>query len=265
MEPNPELTAFKVIIRVVKSLKDGNSFGSEDIVREPLIYAENKAAVKEIILEKYPQFFPNQKIYEKQTKDSAQFFYVLIFPLYESEKMLIKEGEWTCDGCGQVHSNRYISRPRIYHSFSKIHKFCSIDNDDYCLNLYKKTHLSNTDPLDNQAYIRADSKTHIYKITEKATGKCYIGKTQNQPFFRWWTHLTKSTSPFGKYLRSTKITEWTFEVIEILEWNVPNQEVLKRESLYMLEFNSIENGFNTVISNSSAVNHDLLGDDTRTY
>lgn len=65
---------FKAFIRVVKSIafKDTNGFGSfntgfdtVEVVKEPLIEAKDKAEVKTILLEKYPQFFQNGKVYEK--------------------------------------------------------------------------------------------------------------------------------------------------------------------------------------------------------
>ena len=66
------LIAFKAYIRVVKSLNENNRSGMFDSVTvlvEKLIYAKDKAHVKKILLEKYPQFFPTEKINEKETKD----------------------------------------------------------------------------------------------------------------------------------------------------------------------------------------------------
>lgn len=111
IETNP---IFKAFIRVVKSLTSnwGETFGSVDVVREPFIEAKDKSEVKKILLEKYPQFFQNGMVYEKETKDKAQFFYVVIYPLYEYEKKQIDEGQWVCSSCGNVHENKYVSRPR---------------------------------------------------------------------------------------------------------------------------------------------------------
>ena len=85
-----EIKYFKAFIRVVKSLavvKDNfgysNPFDSVEVLREPLIEAKDKSVVKQVLLEKYPQFFQNGKVYEKETKDQAQFFYVVIFELYK--------------------------------------------------------------------------------------------------------------------------------------------------------------------------------------
>lgn len=263
MNQQDDLTAFKVIIRVVKSISGQDSyhsgFGAVDIARIPLVYAKTAKDVDAVILEKYPQFFPTGKVCRRESKDTAQFFYALVYPLYDHELMEIKDGAWTCDGCGQVHENTYVARPRYYSSFSKDLRFCrgENENNDYCLNLYKKTHLSESQLSDDMNYVRADSPTYIYKITEKLTGKCYIGKTRNEPFFRWWNHLKHSQSPFGRYLSESKLSDWTFEVLEIVDWNVPDTEVFKIESTYILEHNSIENGFNSLISSKQAKNLEL--------
>jgi hypothetical protein len=245
--------AFKAFIRVVKSLNSGSDFDSVTIEKEPLIFAKDKSEVKKIMLEKYPQFFQNGKVYEKETKDQAQFFYVVIFPLYNWEIELIKEGEWTCSSCGHVHENKYIERPRLNERlFGSDVMFCRSD-DDMCIENYKREKYKNVDFPDDTNYIKTDSPNYIYKCTEKETGKCYIGKTRNAPFFRWWNHLTKSNSPFGLYLRQTKLSDWSFEVLEELPNNISDNEVFRIESEYIVKFDSINNGFNSLISNSCAV------------
>lgn len=249
---------FKAFIRVVKSLNnegDKNFYGGFDtvqIIKEPLIIAENKEDVKKYLLKKYPQFFPKNKVYCRETKDQAQFFYVVIYPLFNNEIELVKNGEWICRYCGEVHENKYVSRP--YYSsrlFGDEILFCNND-DNYCFNSYKKDHFKNIDLPDNEYYVSKESPIFIYKITEKATNKCYIGKTKNAPFFRWWDHLTKSNSPFGLYLRQTRLQDWTFEVINELPYNTEESTVLKIESEKILLNNSINNGFNSIISNKNA-------------
>lgn len=257
---------FKAIIRVVKSIafKDTSEymgFDTVDVLREPLIEANDKSDVKAILVEKYPQFFANGKIYERETKnDKAQFFYVVIFPLYQHEIDLINDGQWTCDYCGHIHENKYVSRPITSNLF--VNKFfCGSDfrngNDvinHSCFDSWKinNYNLSNGNEIpDDLAYIKSYSPTFIYKITEKSTGKSYIGKTRNAPFFRWWNHLTHSGSPFGLYLRTTKLSEWTFEVLEVLPSEINESDVFRIESEYMVKFDSINNGFNSVISNKN--------------
>lgn len=250
-EPIVSKVAFKAIIRVVKSLVKGSDyFNVIDVIKEPLIYATDKKEVKEFLVQQYPQLFPAGKVYEKETKDQAQFFYVVIYPLSQWELDRQNSGSWTCAGCGQVHENLYLSRPRMFLYYGEDYKFCrSEEFENPCLELFKvKTNENGDEPVDNFKYVTKTSPTYIYKITEKASDKCYIGKTRNEPFFRWWSHLTHSRSPFGVYLRTTKISDWSFEVIEILDSSIPDSEVFKKESEYMALYDSIQNGFNQMVS-----------------
>lgn len=243
---------FKAFIRVVKSVNNSD-FASLNQIVEPLIEAKDKIEVKEILLAKYPQFFQNGKIYEKETKDTAQFFYVIIFELYQSEINLINEGEWVCDFCGQKHENKYISKPVIFQNknFCRDNEQIDYNSGSFCLQEFKdKILYANVDNLDN-TYFVGRNPIYIYKITEKQTNKCYIGKTKNHAIWRWWSHLTKNSSPFGIYLKQTKLSDWTFEVLQELDVNTNDNEVFRIESEYIKEFNSIENGFNSVISNKS--------------
>lgn len=255
-----ELSYFKAFIRVVKSLNNESyysNFGSQNIIEERLIEAKDTNHVKQLLLEKYPQFFPNNKIYSKETKDDAQFFYVVIFPLYSWEVKEVKEGNWTCDYCSQTHENKYISKPESGLFGNENYYFCRDNNGDkytksQCLVSFTNEFYKENAIPDSQYYVKEDSLNYIYKITEKATDKCYIGKTRNAPFFRWWNHLTHSCSPFGIYLRQTNLSDWSFEVLEILPSNIEDKDVFRIESEYINKYDSINNGFNTLISNKES-------------
>lgn len=243
---------YKALIRVVKSLSN-STFGSETVIREPVIVCESKEEAKHFMAEKYPQFFPNSKVYSKETKDNAQFFYLLIYDLYAHERRIVEENiSWTCDHCGQVHENEYVSKPRRNERLFGPKRFCRSTDDnnsyDLCMEAYQRSMYEGVELPDDTNYIKIGSPNYIYKVTEKSSGKCYIGKTRNAPFFRWWNHLTHSSSPFGLYLRSTKLSEWSFEVLVELPSNTPYSEIFKIESDYIRQFNSISNGYNSVIS-----------------
>jgi hypothetical protein len=82
----------------------------------------------------------------------------------------------------------------------------------------------------------------IYKITNKHTHKCYIGKTKNAFFGRWYSHFkNRMQTKFGKEIEMYSIVDWTFEVLEI----VYEQDINERERYWINEFNSVENGYNT--------------------
>lgn len=96
----------------------------------------------------------------------------------------------------------------------------------------------------------------IYKITNKITGKIYIGQTIQHFGKRWCEHFyksSKSTAKFHKEIRSYKKTDWTFEVIEEIVYpldiiNDPIERqyyLLERERYYIKLHDSINNGYNT--------------------
>ena len=248
---------YKAFIRIIKGFEVETKTEWEDdkvehfsIIREPLIIAKDKQEVKQILLEKYPQFFQNGKVYERKTKDKFQFFYVVIFELYDYEKRLIEKGKWKCAYCGTEHKNRYEVKPKKHtRLFGDEIEFCGNE----CLNNYKEGHFKKYGFFDGEEYyIKSYSSNYIYKITEKSTGKCYIGKTMNMPFFRWYNHYKHSTSPFGLYLRKTPLSDWTFEVLEVLPSGLTDKEVFKIESDYILKYDALNNGFNTLISNKES-------------
>lgn len=266
-----EKKAFKAYIKIVKSMQERNmDFMTATIVTERLIYAKDKNEVKKILAEKYPQCFPEAKVYERESKNKAQFFFVTIYELSSFDLKAIERGPWACIGCGKTHENRYVNPPKTYGMMGDNYEFCQpLKEEDYrlhaddCLKLYRDEVNKNYDFPDDHSYIRPDSESYIYKITEKDTGKSYIGKTKNMPFFRWFNHLKHSTSPFGVYLRNSSLADWTFEVLRILPPLTVDSEVLRIESEYILKYDSINNGFNKVISNKTACIDDILNSDNK--
>ena len=139
MEKETGLLPFKAFIKIVKSKQPHDmSFIDATIIYEKLIYAKDKKDVKKILMEKYPQFFPENKVYEKESvKNPNQIFYVLIYPLREFEIILMNEGEWVCSGCGQKYENKYLNPPKNYTKIGKDYNFC---------NYYEKGRDPNIDP-----------------------------------------------------------------------------------------------------------------------
>lgn len=95
----------------------------------------------------------------------------------------------------------------------------------------------------------------IYKITCKTTGKCYIGKTTQAFTLRWYQHFYQSANTkFHKAIKEHGICEWTFEVIERIDIpkNVRGGDkekvITERETYWMGVYDSVNNGYNTMIS-----------------
>lgn len=198
------------------------------------IVAENEEEVKEKLKVDYPHIF-NEKVYNRSSKSEKQFFYARIYELSESQVDCINSGEWVCDSCEQKQLNKFDVPVINYNN----KEFCSYECRNNFIN-------KNIDELDSPYYDKGI--TYIYKITQKSTNKCYIGKTINFPFFRWWNHYQHSTSPFGMELKNSDITDWNFEILEVLE-NKSDHEVFTIETNYikLYESNQEEKGFNKQI------------------
>lgn len=94
----------------------------------------------------------------------------------------------------------------------------------------------------------------IYKITNKVTGKCYIGQTTQVFTLRWYQHFFQSTNTkFHKEIKNYSASDWSFEIIECIDkklLNIESSDEMKRhlnerESYYIGLYDSIANGYNT--------------------
>lgn len=96
----------------------------------------------------------------------------------------------------------------------------------------------------------------IYRITNKRTGMCYIGKTRQVFTLRWYQHFFQaSETKFHKAVKGTPVTDWTFEVLEVVliteEFRGKgtaeiDRFICSREKHYIAMYDSVQNGYNTV-------------------
>ena len=90
---------------------------------------------------------------------------------------------------------------------------------------------------------------NIYKITNLATGECYIGQTKKPIEERLRQHFTSKDSP-KLYQAILDYGRKNF-TIELLETCDDNKEVANKiESSYIIKYNSIEQGYNRSVSDS---------------
>ena len=111
---------------------------------------------------------------------------------------------------------------------------------------------------DDDYYYAGDQPPVIYKITNKLTGKCYIGKTLRSFTLRWYEHFFQGTGPkFEEAINGSKYSDWTFEVLEVVDIKKPDNSFLaegdremrernmsEREQFYIDKYDSIKNGYN---------------------
>lgn len=203
-------------------------------IERVIIEAKSKEEVKEEILKEYCDFFPNRKVYQKR-KDK-EFVYCLIYELneYWNEYWCKKSA---CPICGKETSALERANMGIRSQYCS--STCEIKAKE--LSIIQ-------DISSNQIY--------IYRITQKSSGKCYIGKTKKLFIWRWEEHLKGDTgTKFHEELKKIKINDLTFEVLEVLPKGMDDKDVFKIESEYIKQFDSINNGFNTLISNKDVYSY----------
>lgn len=98
----------------------------------------------------------------------------------------------------------------------------------------------------------------IYKITNKATGEVYIGKTTQTIEERFKKHCASSDCPkLNKAILD--YGRLNFEVDILREWDCSEQEANRCESEYIQQYNSIEKGYNSMYSHPDFKNPEGAG------
>ena len=90
----------------------------------------------------------------------------------------------------------------------------------------------------------------IYRVFNRLTGMSYVGKTTQVFTLRWYQHFYHGGKcKFHDAIKASKKEDWDFSIIETVV--TPKDEdldcfVATREQFWIDEFDSIENGYNTV-------------------
>jgi len=101
------------------------------------------------------------------------------------------------------------------------------------------------------AYSRKIPMPFIYKLTNKVTCKYYVGKSEQAFCMRWKQLFTcKSNTKISNAIEDSNITDWTFEVLELIDINMTNDilnHVLNREAYWIVKLDSINKGYNVLV------------------
>lgn len=194
------------------------------------VKAENKKIAKQLIEEEYNREFPLRVL--KKDIDSHDFL------LHISE---IKENDIRTQNlfenniCKECEGEfRTID---LYNDINEKYK-----GTEFCSWSCKEKHYSkniSTEPYKSYPKV-------IYKITNTVENKCYIGQTKQSFTLRWWQHFSNpNETKFHEAIKKHALIAWRFEIIEICE---NENELLERESYWIKHFDSIDSGYNSVIS-----------------
>ncbi|AHJ13118.1 GIY-YIG nuclease family protein [Sulfurospirillum multivorans] len=113
----------------------------------------------------------------------------------------------------------------------------------------------------------------IYKITNKHTQMVYIGQTTQYATFRWYQHFAspRSGSMFHEAICKSEISDWLFEVIEIIthkeltangiSYQDKRTYINQREQYWINHYDSIKHGYNTAVANKDEHSKKQYGGD----
>lgn len=84
-------------------------------------------------------------------------------------------------------------------------------------------------------------KGYIYKVTNKVTGKSYIGQTRNSIEFRWRQHYkAKDNKYFHRAIQKYGVDNFEVTTLECCDFEQLNE----REIYYISKYNTFQNGYN---------------------
>lgn len=86
----------------------------------------------------------------------------------------------------------------------------------------------------------------IYRVTNTLNDKTYIGKTRKPFTIRWLEHLNcNAGNLFHRELRSTPISDWSFQVLEVCKREQSDDEISLIEQKYITIYDSAVSGYNS--------------------
>lgn len=211
----------KTFYCIIKHRKDG--FWS-DLIKDN-IQAENKIEARKKVKEEHGIDIP-MRLKLKDVKPGD-----LLLKLYEHDSEYFSADFFEEKECIVCHKKfTMCEKWNLFKTFGN-YNTCSI-----------KCEGENRDKeyLKHEGYF--ETNPVIYKITKLSTGKVYIGQTKRSFTLRWWEHIKT------KDFIIQDITDITFQIIEYLPNDAEDNFILKRESYWIKHYNSIEDGFNQVVS-----------------
>ncbi len=194
-----------------------------------IVEANDKKLAKKMVNELFDEDL-KEKISKKNQDAHLKIFIIDLTPKWEEYWLSIR----SCEVC----SESYNIMDSYHAGFDASPRCCSRG----CHAVHRKKFVPE---FIGDGYKSA--KPVIYRILNRSTGKSYVGKTIRPFTLRWWEHFYHpSFTPFHEEIKSSPLTVWSFEVVEIFTGEAPSHSfVLEREQFWIDQFDSIKNGYNT--------------------
>lgn len=233
--------AVKEFFYQIKGKDTGSAFGNWawPPIASDKVTAPDRKGAKALIEEEYGKIFPVRVL--QKDLDSNEFL-LTIKEIQEDDHYL--RGLFEVRTCKRCNSQ-----------FKMIEKYM-VNNPgggkEYCCRDCR-----NAQTAEDADYAGYDAPSGhppvIYRITNKTTGLCYIGKTRQAFTLRWYQHFFQgTTTKFHKMIHTTPITDWTFEVLEVVALPEEMTQMVdidtylsEREAFHIAAHDSIANGYNT--------------------
>lgn len=188
-------------------------------------------SAKKLIYIEYEKKFPS-RVLKKDIQNNDYLLKVELLSDYHKDLFENKE----CLNCGSVF--RIIDKYNDINNKDKGKLYCSNDCREVQNGIYVNTYLQNKN-ISN----KNNGLPIIYKITNKLTGKIYIGKTTQIFTLRWYQHFFQSSdNKFHTEIKNTDLINWQFEIQEVVE-NI--DDIIERERFWIKYYDCIENGYNS--------------------
>lgn len=207
------------------------------------VEAKDKKEARKLIDDEYSIQFPLRVL--KKDLDSHDF-------ILKIEKLGCNKRLFDIQKCERCESQfRIIDKYNDLNEQNKGPSFCSSE----CYDKHKE---------EKRTFFVDDYNKNqpvIYKIKNKITGMVYIGKTSQVFTLRWYQHFFQGgSSKFHQAISTSRATDWEFSIVE--EITFPEEMRLddhkrefmsQRETYWMREFDSIESGYNSLVSTKKEV------------
>jgi len=202
-----------------------------------MVQSEDKKGARALIDEEYGRKFPLRVL--RKDMDSEHYLLHIREVGEDDEKTLRLFEPIACKECETIF--RIIDKYNDANKHNKGAEFCS----SKCAKDYRERSSYRT-----PSELDGSGTAVIYKIANVKTRMVYIGKTTQAFTLRWYQHFYQNGDcKFHEAIKNSELTDWEFCLLEVVKTpknEHPSEFVKQREAFWIGEYDSIDNGYNSV-------------------